>query len=340
MKCKECNTEMFIDRVDEADNTEVFHYKCPNPECKNYGYKKEAEQVSFFIYIARQQRTNAKLKGESMEENLSVEMQEVAEPVEEVVETSEQTQEVAEPETQTEETASEPAENAEITAEPKVETRDYEKDAAYARMRREKEDAQKELESIKAEKERLAKAFGWFGFNGTTDEIEDQAKAHYTGRNVEEIRQERIAQAQKEAEQNQLREELKYYKQKEVNERMNKDLAEIQKLNPNIKSFEDLPEQYFNLVKAGVNGTEAYMAIYSREFYEKAKQHEEQQAAAKAQANAKASVGSAGSGEVKEKVTYANMSDAEFEQLLAKVKRGEMASITQERLLANVVFLI
>ena len=43
MKCKECNTEMFIDSVDEVDNTEVFHYKCPNPECKNYGYKKKEE---------------------------------------------------------------------------------------------------------------------------------------------------------------------------------------------------------------------------------------------------------------------------------------------------------
>ena len=43
MKCKECNTEMLIDKVDEAYYTEVFHYKCPNPNCKNYGYKKETE---------------------------------------------------------------------------------------------------------------------------------------------------------------------------------------------------------------------------------------------------------------------------------------------------------
>lgn len=43
MKCKVCDTEMFIDRVDELEETEVFHYKCPNPQCKNYGYKEEAE---------------------------------------------------------------------------------------------------------------------------------------------------------------------------------------------------------------------------------------------------------------------------------------------------------
>ena len=124
------------------------------------------------------------------EEILSVETQEVAEPVEEVVETSEQTQEVAEPEPQQE------------VEQPKVEERNYEKDAAYARMRRDKEDALKQLESLKSENARLTNAFGWFGFKGNTDEIEDQAKAHYTGRSIEEIRQERIAEAQKIAEEN------------------------------------------------------------------------------------------------------------------------------------------
>ena len=43
MKCKECNTEMLIDKVDKAENTEVFNYKCTNPKCKNYGYKKETK---------------------------------------------------------------------------------------------------------------------------------------------------------------------------------------------------------------------------------------------------------------------------------------------------------
>jgi hypothetical protein len=34
---------MFIDKVEEKNDTEVFHYKCPNPECKNYGYNKETK---------------------------------------------------------------------------------------------------------------------------------------------------------------------------------------------------------------------------------------------------------------------------------------------------------
>ena len=252
-----------------------------------------------------------------MEENESVEMQEVAEPVEEVVETSEQTQEVAEPETQVEV----PAE------ETKVESRDYEKDAAFAKMRRSMEQYQKDFEAMKAEKERLANALGWYGFKGTTDEIEDQAKAHYTGRSIEEVRQERIAEAQKIAEENSLKEQLKYYKEKELQDKMDRDLAEIQKLNPLIKSFDDLPEKYFYYVSRGVEGIEAYQLLAARGFFQSATQVAEQKAVAKIQANAKASVGSA-SGGVSEPVSYANMSDAEFDKLLAKVKRGEMTSIT------------
>lgn len=251
-----------------------------------------------------------------MEENLSEEIQEVAEPVEEVVETSEQTQEVAEPEPQ-----------QETVEQPKVEERNYERDAAFAKMRRSMEQYQKDFEAMKAEKERLTNALGWFGFKGNTDEIEDQAKAHYTGRSIEEIRQERIAEAQKIAEENSLKEQLKYYQEKEVKERMNRDLGDIQKLNPAIRTFDDLPKEYFDLVSKGIEGTRAYKLLEVEGMFQTATQQAEQKAVAKIQANAKASVGSA-SGGVSEPVSYANMSDAEFDKLLAKVKRGEMTSIT------------
>lgn len=252
-----------------------------------------------------------------MEENLSEEIQEVAEPVEEVVETNEITQEVVEPESQ----------NEKPVEETKTESRDYEKDAAFAKMRRSMEQSQKDYEAMKSEKERLANALGMFGFNGTTDEIEDQAKAHYTGRSIEEIRQERIAEAQKIAEENSLKEQLKYYQEKEVKERMNRDLEDIQKLNPAIRTFDDLPKEYFDLVSKGIEGTRAYKLLEVEGMFQTATQQAEQKAVAKIQANAKASVGSA-SGGVSEPVSYANMSDAEFDKLLAKVKRGEMTSIT------------
>lgn len=44
MKCKECDTDMFVDHVTQNGDTEVFHYKCPNPQCKNFGYGKEKEE--------------------------------------------------------------------------------------------------------------------------------------------------------------------------------------------------------------------------------------------------------------------------------------------------------
>lgn len=36
---------MLIDSVteDKENNIEIFNYKCPNKQCKNFGYKKEGE---------------------------------------------------------------------------------------------------------------------------------------------------------------------------------------------------------------------------------------------------------------------------------------------------------
>lgn len=44
MNCRECDTDMFVDHATQNGDTEVFHYKCPNPQCKNYGYGKEKEE--------------------------------------------------------------------------------------------------------------------------------------------------------------------------------------------------------------------------------------------------------------------------------------------------------
>ena len=212
-----------------------------------------------------------------MEENESVEMQEVAEPVEEVVETSEQTQEVAEPETQTQSSA----ENTEIVAEnSKIESRNYEKDAAFANMRRsmeqaqkEREETQKQLEAMRAEKERLTNSFGLFGFKGNVDEIEDQAKAHYSGRTVEEVRNERL-QAQKVFEEQQRREQENLAKdnqirelQKQLNARiLDDDLKKIQAIDPSVKSLEELGKKFFGMMASGDwTPEQAYYAIKSAE---------------------------------------------------------------------------
>ena len=199
------------------------------------------------------------------EEILSVETQEVAEPVEEVVETSEQTQEVAEPVAQEE------------VEKPKVEERDYEKDAAFANMRRsmeqaqkEKEETQKLLEAMKAEKERLTNSFGLFGFKGDVDEIEDQAKAHYSGKTVEEVRNERL-QAQKVIEEQQRREQETLAKDNQIKDLqrqlyariLDDDLKAIQAKDPSIKSLDDLGKDFALMRSTGVSVDVAYNAVKS-----------------------------------------------------------------------------
>jgi hypothetical protein len=200
-----------------------------------------------------------------MEENYeSVEMQEVAEPVE-VVDTNESTQEVVEPETQA------PVE------EPKNEGRDYEKDAAYASMRRSMEQAQKEreeslkqIEALKAERERLTNSFGLFGFKGNVDEIEDQAKAHYSGKTVEEVRNERL-QAQKVIEEQQRREQETLAKDNQIKDLqrqlyariLDDDLKAIQAKDPSIKSLDDLGADFARMRATGVSVDVAYHAVKS-----------------------------------------------------------------------------
>ena len=199
------------------------------------------------------------------EEILSGNTQEVAEPVEDVVETSEQTQEVAEPEPQQE------------VEQPKVEERDYEKDAAFANMRRSMEQAQKEreetqklYEAMKAEKERLTNSFGLFGFKGDVDEIEDQAKAHYSGKTVEEVRNERL-QAQKVIEEQQRREQETLAKDNQIKDLqrqlyariLDDDLKAIQAKDPSIKSLDDLGKDFALMRSTGVSVDVAYNAVKS-----------------------------------------------------------------------------
>jgi predicted RNase H-like nuclease (RuvC/YqgF family) len=199
-----------------------------------------------------------------MEENESVEIQEVAEPVE-TVDTNESTQEVVEPEAQTEATV----ENA------KTESRDYEKDAAFASMRRsmeqaqkEREELQKQFEVMKTERERLRGALGLFDFKGTVDEIEDQAKAHYSGRTVEEVRNERL-QAQKAIEEQQRREQEALAKDNQIKDLQRQlyarilvdDLKKIQAIDPSVKTLDELGKEFSIMRANGLSLEVAYNAI-------------------------------------------------------------------------------
>jgi len=135
--------------------------------------------------------------------------------------------------------------------------RDFEKDSAFANMRR-------QVEQTKRQNEMLAKTFQNFGFNGTPEEIIDQANAHYLQKPIEEVRQQRITQEQQQSQEMQRQAELDFYKSKEIERLMNDDLQRIQKLDPTIKSLNDLGDGYFNLIKAGVDAEMAFNVIQQK----------------------------------------------------------------------------
>jgi len=45
VKCKICGVEMSVDKVVRNDDSETFVYKCRNPACSKYGYKKSDKQA-------------------------------------------------------------------------------------------------------------------------------------------------------------------------------------------------------------------------------------------------------------------------------------------------------
>lgn len=244
---------------------------------------------------------------EDENENVSVETQEVAEPVisEEKVEVAEQpTQEVVE-------------------EKPKF----SEQDTAFANMRRELDKYKSESERFKNENQRYMETLQKFGFNGTnSDEILDKANAHYLGKTVEEVRNERIASDKAKQEQNAMMEKLKYYEAKEIEDKMASDLASIQKLNPNIKSLDELGEPYFDLIRKGVDGVKAYKLMEIEGLVETQNIRLEQEAIKKIKANSQSSVGALSSEPSKPK-TVEEMTEAEFEEFRLRALRGDFKRV-------------
>ena len=187
-----------------------------------------------------------------MDENIneSAEIQEVAEPETEALESAE-TQEVAEPDT---------AEDSAEVAEEGVyeeEEQTFEKndaDAAFAEMRRNNQRLEREAQLMR---EALSRYFE----GETAEELSDNAIAYAEERDPAEYRQER--------EQREEFESLKAEKQAleeamlemEVDRRMEADLKEIQAINPNVKSLDELGESFVNMVSAGCPAKDAYFAV-------------------------------------------------------------------------------
>lgn len=201
-------------------------------------------------------------------ESTSVETTEVADPSEEVTGVEEQSA----ADSVSEETVEETVE----------ETGKTEEDAAWARMRREAqqaradaEAAQRELAELKAMDEARAKAES--RLTGQ-DDARIAAIAEATGMSEDEVRAE-IEAAEREAQKDLLIENLQTQIDTLTGERMMQDeLEEIRKVDPTVKSLMDLGEEYVRYMSATDPATgkpmmtpqDAYWAVKAKEQANKA----------------------------------------------------------------------
>lgn len=177
----------------------------------------------------------------------SVEMPEVAEPAEE---TGVEVQEVAEPES---------------TVEGKTE-----EDAAWARMRREKEATQSELEATKKALAELqaaneARESTISRLTGKGEDAEIAALAEVTGMSEDEIKAEIEAaseSAKKDIRIEQLEEAVSSI---EAERLMQADLEKLRKIDPSLRSLDDLGDEFAGYIAAGLSPERAYWALKAEE---------------------------------------------------------------------------
>lgn len=152
-------------------------------------------------------------------------------------------------------------------AEPVEERSDA--DRAFAEMRRSNEDLARRLAEAEARADEYDKALGLF-FDG--DDKALQAEAYVSQRPLEEVRAEQAQNsryAQIEAENQQLRTKLV---EQEAQSMMDNDLAEIQKIDPNVKSLGELGKVFTKFrLDLNMSASEAYMATKAYEESTKAK---------------------------------------------------------------------
>lgn len=183
--------------------------------------------------------------------------------------TSVENQEVAEleeinPDNDNHEESEEETEIAEQSHDESEKTiqRDFQRDSAFAKIRR-------ELEETKRQSAMLAATYQNFGFKGSPEEIIDQANAHFLQKPIEEIRNMRIETEKKQSAEAQRQAELEYYQNREIERMMSDDLMRIKKLDPTIKSWDDLDSGFFDLIQTGVDAELAFGVIQQKKQREK-----------------------------------------------------------------------
>ena len=186
-------------------------------------------------------------------ENTSVETQEVAEPA--VEETGAEELEVAEPVSE-EVSNEEPHKNS--------------ADESFANMRRQMQEAKREADEAKAELAALqaqneARDNVFARLTGRDEDADISALAEITGMSEDEIKAE--MDAGKESAEKDLRiQQLETAIADSQAERlMQEDLAKLRRIDPSLKSLEDLGDAYVEYVNSGLSPERAYWAIKAEE---------------------------------------------------------------------------
>lgn len=135
-------------------------------------------------------------------------------------------------------------------------------DTRFAEMRR-------RVEELEATNEELEEALGNY-FDGDTQQKIIAANAFAQGKTEDEIREEIEA----ENEWNRLTEENEQLNNELLDIRtrtqMEHDLAEIQKVDPEVKDLDSLGEDFIDYISAGLTGIQAYYAMKAKQNAEKA----------------------------------------------------------------------
>ena len=183
--------------------------------------------------------------------NESAEIQEVAEPETEALE-SEETQEVAETAPDTD--------NSESTEQPTHQKNDT--DAAFAEMRRQNQ-------ALENEKRQMMAALQMYFDGESVEDLVINANAYAEQRDPDEYRQDYERDREYEdlkARYESLEDELL---NAQVDRLMQEGLREVQAIDPNVKSLDDLGESFARLIANGVPTKEAYYASKAMELKEK-----------------------------------------------------------------------
>lgn len=188
------------------------------------------------------------------DENINIEseeIQDVADPEMDDALESAETQDVADPDTD-EDSYEEESETHERT----------EADARFAEMRRQNQQLEREARMMR---EALSRYFD----GETAEELSINANAYAEERDPDEYREEWERQQDYERairENEELRNQMF---EMEIDRRMRDGLREIQAIDPNVKSLDELGDSFIRMIAAGLSNKEAYYATLALKSNEK-----------------------------------------------------------------------